>query len=98
MTYRSKKHTDLAHEMACTFSFPHKCNGPSVPCHANWQIFGRGSFFKTPDWAWAAGCPAAHYEIDSGKDMDRDTKFMEWLRAFVQTQNVLWENKRLRVT
>jgi hypothetical protein len=68
-----------------------------VPCHSNDSIFGRGAFFKTPDWAVAAGCPAAHYEIDAGRSMDRDQKRAEWLRAFVATMNWLFEHKKLIV-
>lgn len=97
MTYRSKRHTDLLHDAPCFFDTPHICNGPSVPCHANGQIFGRGASFKTPDWAVAAGCPAAHAEIDSGKEMDRETKFYAWLRAFVKTTNWLYENELITV-
>lgn len=95
--YRSQKHTDLLHGAPCFFRFPHAHNGPSVPCHCNSSVFGRGKDFKTPDWAVAAGCPAAHYEIDHGKTMDRETKFYEWLRAFVATSNWLYEQELLIV-
>lgn len=95
--YRSQKHTDLLHGAPCFFRFPHTHNGPSVPCHSNSSIFGRGAFFKTPDWAVAAGCPAAHYELDFGKTMDRDEKFYLWLHAYVATTNWLYQNGKLRV-
>lgn len=97
MTYRSKAHTDLLHDAPCFFSFPHRCNGPSVPCHSNNSLFGRGKDFRTPDWAVAAGCPAAHYEIDEGTTLGREQSWTEWLLAFKRTMDWLFENELLVV-
>lgn len=96
---RSKKLTGLARGKPCFFTFPHVCKGDVVACHANWQIFGRGTGFKTPDWAIAFGCGDAHNAIDNKLDkrLDQDQRQTEWMNAFVSTQNYLWEHGLLQV-
>ena len=101
MTYRSRRHLALAHIMPCMALFPHGCNSfkGCVPMHADFQIFGRGIGHKTPDWAWAAGCPEAHRILTAkvNDDMKREQKFYDWLRAYVKTQDYLWANKLVRL-
>ena len=98
MNYRSRKLLDLAHDMPCMASFPHQCQGKSVPCHANDLLFGRGFAYKAPDWAWCAACPDAHDYIDGRKGgWDKEVKRGEWLRAYVRTQNFLWETGKVVV-
>ena len=97
--YESRKHTSLAKDVPCQFTFPHKCEGGTMPCHANWQQWGKGVWLKCPDWAWAAGCLNAHREIDGkvGATMRKDERQHEWLNAFIGTQNYLWNSGRLKV-
>ena len=96
--FRSRKLLDLARDMPCMASFPHICNGPSVPCHANDLLFGRGFSYRSPDWAFCAACDEAHSYIDGRKGgWDKETKRAEWLRAYVKTQDYLWGNGMVKV-
>jgi hypothetical protein len=98
MTYRSRQHLDLIHDVPCMCRFVHGCEGLSEPMHGNDLLLGRGASFKAPDWAVAAGCHDAHDYIDGRKGMwTKDEKRAEWWRAFVATQNWLFENRRLIV-
>ena len=98
MNYRNRRLLDLAHEMPCCASFPHNCFGQVVPCHSNQQAFGRGSSFKSHDWAIAACCCEAHDYIDGRKGgWDKETKHAEWLRAYVKTQEWLWNEGKVMV-
>lgn len=98
MTYRNRRLLDLAHDMPCQARFPHTCNGPSVPAHSNQQIFGRGFAHKSGDMFFAAICPAAHDQIDGRHPgMDKETKQAEWLRAYIATQQWIWENGKVKV-
>lgn len=101
MTYRNRKLLDLAHDMPCCAKFKHDCNDHNgcEPAHSDMQIFGRGIGHKTPDWAFAAMCPNAHREVDPklNPKFDRDSRHMEWMRAFVETQNWIWENRKVKV-
>jgi hypothetical protein len=93
---------DLAHEMSCQAQFPHDCNDAlgCVPAHSDMLIFGRGCGHKSPDWAFAAVCSNAHTEIDPklAPKFDREQRQTEWLRAYVATQNFIWEHEKVCVT
>lgn len=96
--YRNRRLLDLAHEMPCQAAFHHLCSGSSVPCHSNQQAFGRGHSYKSHDWAFAACCGDAHDYIDGRKGgWDKETKHAEWLRAYVKTQEWLWNEGKVRV-
>ena len=99
MTYRSRALLDLAHDMPCMFKYPHACTGQTVPCHSNWQAWGRGTGHKAPDWAFAAGCATANQETAPhiGAKMDREQMKTEWLIAYVRTQDWLWTHGYLVV-
>lgn len=98
MTYRSRAHLNLLHDVPCMAKFPHECQGQTVPMHSNALQFGRGAYFKAPDWAVAAGCKQAHDLIDGrAGGWDLDTKRAEWMRAFIATQDWLFENGKLVV-
>lgn len=92
---------DLAREMPCYATFPHKCTAHlgCVPAHANWLIFGKGMGKKVSDWAFASMCSPAHDIIDRRvpSDMDEAMLQQEWMRAFVATHDYLWREKRIRV-
>ena len=76
--------------------FSHACEQAKgvEPAHSDSLIFGRGIGHKTPDWAYAALCHPAHLMLDT---FPRDAKRIEWLRAFVATQNWLWINNKIGV-
>jgi hypothetical protein len=96
MNARSRALTDLAHDMPCMFTdLPHVCGWPRVgcvPCHANWQVLGRGFSFKAPDNFFAAGCPEAHDLVDGRKPgLSGDDCWWAWLRAHVRTMKWIFE-------
>lgn len=96
MTYRSRAHLDLVHDCPCMVDLPHECRGLSEPMHSNDLMFGRGASFKAPDWAVAAGCHNGHGLIDGRSGgLPKDEKRAAWLRAFIRTQNWLYENAKL---
>lgn len=97
--YVNAKLLSLARTMPCMFTFAHDCRGDVMACHANWQQWGKGVGLKCPDWAWAAGCMAAHREIDGkiGATMTREERESHWLNAFIATQDFLWSEGRVRV-
>ena len=99
MTYRNRHLLNLSHDMPCMFKYPHACTGQTVPCHSNWQAWGRGTGHKAPDWAFAAGCATANQETAPhiGAKMDREQMKTEWLIAYVRTQDWLWSNNYLTV-
>lgn len=96
MTYRNRALLDLAHSMPCLAQFPHNCTGwqGCEPSHSDWLMFGRGAGHKSPDWAWASMCNVAH---GLNATMERETKRMEWLRAYIETQDWLWEHGLIQV-
>lgn len=96
MTVRNRKLLDLAHSMPCCAKFPHQCQGwqGCEPAHSDSQMFGRGHGHKSNDWAFASMCHTAHMMLDT---FDREQKQTEWMRAFVNTQTYLWNNKLVRV-
>lgn len=96
MTYRNRKLLDLAHKGPCLADFHHKCEGwqGCDPAHSDNLMFGRGHGHKTPDWAFAILCNTAHRMLDQ---MKREEGFYAWLRAYVKTQNYLWENGFIKV-
>src|SRR5574343_1519548 len=96
--YRNRKLLDLAHEMPCQADFAHRCQGQVVPCHSNQLQFGRGASYKSHDWAFAACCSEAHDFLDGRRGgWDKETKHAEWLRAYIKTQNYIWQNGKVRV-
>ncbi len=92
MTYRNRKLLDIAHTLPCMATFEHECFGylGCDPAHSDSSIFGRGFSHKSNDWAFAFMCNSAHKMLDT---FDKELKFYEWLRAYVATQNYMWENK-----
>lgn len=97
MTYRNRKLLDMAHSMPCMATFPHECFGylGCDPAHSDSHLFGRGMGHKSHDFAFAAMCNSAHMELD--RFFDKEIKDYEWLRAYVKTQEYLWENGMLKV-
>lgn len=96
MTYRNRKLLDIAHGMPCMATFKHQCAGYQGcdPAHSDWSIFGRGAGHKSHDFAWAALCNPSHKMLDT---FERELKRMEWLRAYVKTQEYLWENGLVKI-
>lgn len=101
MTYRNRALLDIAHGMPCCADFPHACTDylGCEPMHSDSHLFGRGSWHKSHDFAFAAGCRTAHQMLTAkvGDDSDREQKFYDWLRAYVKTQEWLWEHGRVKV-
>ena len=81
--------------------FDHPCAGYNgcEPAHADSSIFGRGHGHKSHDFAFAALCPPAHRILTAkvGDSLTREQKFMDWLRAYVKTQEWLWTNGKVKV-
>jgi hypothetical protein len=91
MTFRSRKLLDLAHTMPCKAKFTHHCGAPwtgAEPAHSDQQIFGRGFSHKSHDCFFASMCHTAHVALDT---FDREAKQAEWLRAYIATQEHLWQ-------
>lgn len=99
--YHNRKLLDLAHSMRCQATFSHVCNDADGchPAHANWLTWGKGVGRKAPDWAFAAVCGNAHRELDGkiNPTMDKEQRQAEWLRAFIATQDVLWDKGLVKV-
>lgn len=97
--YINPKLTRLAKHVPCMFTFQHYCHGASMPCHSNWQVWGKGVGLKSHDWAFAAGCSNAHDAIDNklNRTLSQDERHYYWLEAFVSTQTYLWDNGLVRV-
>lgn len=102
MTYRNRRLLNLAHEMPCMVEFTHQCTGylGCEPMHSDSQLFGRGGWHKSHDFAFAAGCTVAHRMLTAkvNDETTREQKFYDWLRAFVKTQEWLWANGKLKVS
>lgn len=88
MTARSKSMRDLCRYAPCFLDLPHQCvmYQGCEPMHSDSSLFGRGFSFKSIDLC-AAGCRNAHALMTAhvGDDLDRETKFFAWLRAFAKT-------------
>lgn len=96
--YRNRRLLDAIHEAPCCAVFPHQCSGTVIPAHSNEARFGRGYAYKSHDWAVAALCPEAHDYVDGKKGgWDKETKHAEWLRAYIKTQDWLWQTGRVKV-
>lgn len=95
-TYRNRALLDIAHDMPCMAQFHHDCSAHLgvEPAHSDSLIFGRGAGHKSPDWAVSALCHNAHLALDT---FPRDVKRIEWLRAYVATQDWLWEQNKIKV-
>jgi hypothetical protein len=67
--------------------------------HSDSHIFGRGGWHKAHDFAFASGCSNAHWILTAkvNDDLEREQKFFDWLRAYVKTQQWLWENRKVKV-
>lgn len=64
-------------------------DGTVVAAHRN---EGKGTGFKVPDWQVAYLCHDCHYELDNGKDLDRDEKRALWDSAYIKTVNYWFRN------
>ncbi len=70
----------------CWLRIPGVCHGitedPSVvPCHANWQEYGKGGGLKAKDEFTVPGCGLCHYWLDFGR-ASYDEKKSAWDRAY----------------
>ena len=95
--WRSPKLLIAVRDLDCMFDFPHQCNGPSVACHSNQLRDGKGKSIKAHDFRIAAGCPAAHYEIDQGKAFSREERIEQWEAAHRKTLEALFLRGIVRV-
>jgi len=98
VTYRNRKLLDLAHhDIPCMATFSHQCGGHlgCDPAHSDSQFFGRGFSHKAHDFAFASMCNRSHKMLDEIND--RELKFKTWLKAYVRTQEFMWENKLIVV-
>lgn len=72
MTWRNRKYLDLAKDSDCQICSAQ--DGTIVSCHANQQVFGKGTGVKSSDAASWHGCHSCHAEIDNGTKYDRATR------------------------
>ena len=85
--YRSKKLLKSVREFDCQ-----SCGrrGPSIPAHANWHEYGKGTGLKAHDCYVAALCQCCHDWVDGrvGKFTNEEKKEL-WQRAWIRTV-LLW--------
>lgn len=75
----------LCRGQACYLRIPGLCLGPAsptVPCHSNQSIHGKGMGIKAHDIYTVPGCSACHRETDQGMRFTREEKFAIWDRAY----------------
>lgn len=95
--FESRKLLDLAHGAPC-FLLLEGCQSglyPSVPCHPNALILGRGVGHKTHDCYAISGCVACHKLWDEG--MPAQEHFDVWVRAYPKWVLWLWANGLVKV-
>lgn len=63
--------------------------GETQASHSNSAIHGKGRGIKASDEFTAALCQSCHYEIDQGKNLNRDEKLAWWELAFERTEKLL---------
>jgi len=71
--------------------------GSTQASHSNQLQDGRGISHKTSDAMLAALCNRCHYEIDYGKDLNREEKREIWDKAYRRTMRALIERELLVV-
>ena len=71
--------------------------GSTQASHSNQLSDGRGIGHKTSDAMLAALCNRCHYEIDYGKDLNREEKREIWDKAYRRTMRALIERELLVV-
>ena len=86
---RSKAHLKRVAALPCQICF---APAPSQASHSNQAIHGKGRGIKASDEFTAALCPSCHYEIDQGKNLDRDARFAWWEEAYQRTKKLLETN------
>lgn len=75
----------LCRGQTCYLRIPGLCLGkaaPTVPCHSNQSIHGKGMGIKAHDVYTLPGCSVCHREIDQGMRFTREEKFAIWDRAY----------------
>ena len=91
--YRSKSLLELMRDVPCG-----NCglqDGTVVAAHRNQ---GKGMALKNSDALTCALCFKCHYELDQGKELDRQGKRALWDQAFIKTMQHLIENELLSIT
>jgi hypothetical protein len=99
MTYRNRKLLDIAHDAPCMLRLDVAGCGehPSVPCHSDMLIHGRGAGHKSHDCLAVAGCPACHAAF-TRSNLGREGYEQAWAQAFARYVVWLFENDKLIVT
>ena len=96
--FRSRPLLDLAYQLPCTLVIDGVCEGGfGEPCHSNESDYGKGKSLKAHDCFFAAGCRACHRELDQGKRFSREEKSRIWMRAYIETQLLLWKRGLIKV-
>jgi hypothetical protein len=73
---------DLCRGRLCYLLVPGCVSGPTVGCHSNQLVHGKGKSLKAHNRFTVPGCPHCHFEIDQGTRYTREEKFAYWDSAF----------------
>lgn len=94
--YQNRKLLDLAHEAPCFLRLGYPCGiYPSVPCHSDMLLHGRGMGNKSHDFLAIAGCPNCHAKFtreNLGDEYER-----VWARAHASYQLWMWGEGKIKV-
>jgi hypothetical protein len=91
--YRNKKLLEAVRESPCQLCGTQ--DGTVVAAHSNQQRDGKGMGLKSHDYRIAALCFACHADIDQGKTLSKQEKFMAWDEAHRKTIGWLFETGRI---
>lgn len=93
--FRSEKLLKSVRHFACQHCGKH---GHTVPAHANWQQYGKGTGLKAHDCFVAALCTACHDYVDGriGKATDEERQEI-WANAWRKTILLWFESGVLHV-
>lgn len=72
--------------LPCALKFDGCLTSPTVPCHSNFAVHGKGKSQKAHDCFTVPGCVPCHYELDHGKRLSLEQKRAAFDRAHADSQ------------
>lgn len=95
MIYRNRQFLDAVAALPCQLRIDGICTGgPSVACHSNQLIDGKGRGIKASDARVCAGCAACHSWLDQGQ-ATREFKAERFGQAAWRTYALMIESGEL---